>query len=392
MTSAAAIHSHQGSALFERGYRPFFLGAAVVAAVALPLWLGAVGLGWSLPVYPSALDWHIHEMVFGYVGAVIAGFLLTAIPNWTGRLPVAGRPLALLFALWLAGRTAMLVSAYAPVITAVIDAAFLCALAAVAWREVLAGGNRRNLPVCLLVSALALANIGFHAATLGGWDRGVAERIALSAIAALIALIGGRIVPSFTRNWAAKRGAPRLPAQFGLFDTLALGGGGLALLAWIFSPGSPVTAALFALGSVLLLVRLARWRGFVTGAEPLLMILHVGYLWLPVWFGLMALQIAWPLMLNPSAALHALTAGAIGTMTVAVMTRATLGHSGRDLTADALTVVVYFFIIVGALIRVLVPFLPADPITLLTIGGLIWSTGFALFVIGYAPIFLRHRS
>ena len=215
--AATAEHArrHSGLPLFDRGYRPFFLGAGLFAALALPLWLAMLALGTALPSHLAGRDWHVHEMVFGYVGAVLAGFLLTAIPNWTGRLPVVGRPLALLAGLWLAGRIAMAVSAFAPVACAVIDAAFPAALALVAWREVLAGKNTRNVPVCVAVNLFAVANIAFHGAVLADLDRDVAERAALAVIGVLICLVGGRIVPSFTRNWLVKRGATALPAPFG---------------------------------------------------------------------------------------------------------------------------------------------------------------------------------
>jgi uncharacterized protein involved in response to NO len=389
--TSARARAYRGLALFERGYRPLFFGAALFAAVGLPAWVAILALGLELPSHLAPRDWHVHEMVFGYVGAVLAGFLLTAIPNWTGRLPVAGWPLALLGGLWAAGRVAMAVSASAPATAAVVDAAFLVVVAAIAWREVLTGRNSRNLPVCAAVSLFALANAGFHVAVLAGLDRGLAERGALAVIGFLICLIGGRIVPSFSRNWMAKRGAARLPAPFGLIDKAALAATGAAAVAWIAAPASLATAVLAAAGAALLSWRLARWRGWATGAEPLVLILHIAYLWLPVWLALTGLQAAWPALVDPSTALHALTAGAIGTMTIAVMTRATLGHSGRDLTAGLLTAAVYALVVGGAALRVLTPSLPYDQLTLLGVAGLLWSAGFLLFALGYAPIFFARR-
>jgi uncharacterized protein involved in response to NO len=377
--------------LFERGFRPFFFGAAAFGALALPVWLGLLVLGWTLPTSLAARDWHVHEMIFGYVPAVLAGFLLTAIPNWTGRLPVAGRPLMLLAALWLAGRLAMAVSALAPVACAVIDAGFLIALAAVAWREVVAGKKIRHAPICVLVTLFALANVGFHVAALGDIDRTLAERLALAVIAFLISLIGGRIVPSFTCNWMAQAGRDALPASLGIVDKAALAATGVGLVGWIIVPENPVTAALLAVSAALMALRLARWRGWSTAREPLVLILHVGYGWLPVWMALTAARILWPDVIDASTAMHALTAGAIGTMTVAVMSRATLGHSGRPLAADRLTVAIYALITAGAALRILTPFLPLDYTLLLTTAGLFWSAGLALFVVGYAPIFFRAR-
>jgi uncharacterized protein involved in response to NO len=260
--AATAEHArrHSGLPLFDRGYRPFFLGAGLFAALALPLWLAMLALGTALPSHLAGRDWHVHEMVFGYVGAVLAGFLLTAIPNWTGRLPVVGRPLALLAGLWLAGRIAMAVSAFAPVACAVIDAAFPAALALVAWREVLAGKNTRNVPVCVAVNLFAVANIAFHGAVLADLDRDVAERAALAVIGVLICLVGGRIVPSFTRNWLVKRGATALPAPFGTVDKATLAATVAAGIAWTAAPGSIATAVLAAVAAALLAWRLARWR------------------------------------------------------------------------------------------------------------------------------------
>lgn len=200
-----------------------------------------LALGVELPSHLAGRDWHVHEMVFGYVAAVLAGFLLTAIPNWTGRLPVTGVPLALLAGLWLAGRIAMAVSATAPEAGAAVDAAFPVVLALVAWREVLTGRNMRNLPVCIALSLFALASIAFHVTAFADLDRGCAERGALAVIAMLICLIGGRIVPSFTRNWLAKRDATALPAPFGTVDKAALMATAAAVAAWAAAParGSP---------------------------------------------------------------------------------------------------------------------------------------------------------
>lgn len=213
---------HAGPALWSGGFRPFFLGGAAFAAVALPLWVWALITGEAVAVAGDPLSWHIHEMIFGYVGAVLAGFLLTAIPNWTGRLPVRGRPLMLLFALWLAGRVAVVFGEAIGPAAAAVDAAFLAVLAGVAWREVAAGKNAGNFPICVVVSLFALANICFHLeiATAGAADYSI--RAALGIILLLISLIGGRITPSFTRNWLAKRGAADMPAPFGRYDKLCL--------------------------------------------------------------------------------------------------------------------------------------------------------------------------
>jgi uncharacterized protein involved in response to NO len=388
-TIAEPARMQAGPTLFERGFRPFFFGAAVFAAIAVPIWIAWLHVGWMPPAALDGRQWHIHEMLFGFVTGVIAGFLLTAIPNWTGRLPIAGWRLASLFGLWLAGRVAMMHSGFAPGLAAAIDSAFLVVLALVALREVLDSRNVRNLPVCAAVSVLGIDNIAFHIAALGGFDTGLFERLGLGVVAVLIMLIGGRIVPSFTRNWMLKRKMAALPAEFGPLDKAAMVLTIVAVLAWIALPEKQVTGGLFALAALALAIRLARWRGWATTGDPLVLILHVGYAWLPLWGALMAVAIFRRDIFDPTTAIHALTAGAGGTMTIAVMTRASLGHSGRPLVAGPLTSIVYLLIVAGAMTRLLVPLYPAQYLSIVGLSGVLWAAGFALFAIGYAGILLR---
>ena len=209
---AATPLEYAGPAIFSYGFRPFFLGGAAWAALAVALWLLQYFGEMSLPTAFNPLDWHIHEMIYGYVAATITGFLLTAIPNWTGRLPVNGYPLACLFALWFTGRVAIAGSAvWGPWIAAMIDVAFLVIFAAIALREVVAGNNWRNLRILVMLGVLIAGNIVFHAEEIlhGHADYGV--RIAIAALIVLITLVGGRIVPSFTNNWLARNNPGRLP-------------------------------------------------------------------------------------------------------------------------------------------------------------------------------------
>ena len=377
-----------GQVLWSGGFRPFFLGAAAFAAAALPLWVWALATGGAAVPAGDPLSWHIHEMIFGYVGAVLAGFLLTAIPNWTGRLPVRGRPLMFLFALWLAGRAAVLIGGFLDPLAAVIDTAFLVVLAGVAWREVAAGKNARNFPICVVVSLFALANIGFHAEMAAFGVADYAIRAALGLILLLISLIGGRITPSFTRNWLAKRGAAVMPAPFGGFDKIALVATVAAVAIWVVAPEAAATAAVLGLAAALQLVRLLRWRGWAAAPEPLLLVLHVAYAWLPVALALLAAAIAWP-ELGRSSGIHAFTAGGIGMMTLAVMTRATLGHTGHDLTAGVGTGAIYLLVFAGALLRVVAPWLPVDYLAAVTLAGGLWTGAFVLFVLVYGPILTR---
>lgn len=390
MSTAAAIRAYRGPAVFSIGLRPFFLFSALWSAIAAPLWVYAFLNGG-----PVALGWHVHEMLFGYAAGIIVGFLLTAVPNWTGRLPVVGLPLALLFSLWVAGRAAMLAVALnadiaAAAWPAVVDSLFLFAMAAVVWREVLAGRNWRNLPVAMIVTVLALANAGFHLEAGAGGVANLSTRLGLSVVSLLIALIGGRVTPSFTRNWQLKRGGP-LPAVAGRFDTMTLIGTAAGLLAWSLSPSHIAAGVTLLLAGVLNLIRLARWRGEATLAEPLVLILHLGYLWLASGFVLLGLSVVAPAHVLPSVGVHALTAGAIGVMTLAIMTRSSRGHTGRPLTAGKAEILIYGLINAAALTRVAGGLIPVayHPLLIASVG--LWSAAFLAFVISYAPILLTPR-
>jgi uncharacterized protein involved in response to NO len=390
----AARRDYEGPTLFSYGFRPFFLFGALWAALSVPFWIYTYASGIGAVGAMPAQEWHVHEMLYGYLAAVIAGFLLTAVPNWTGRLPVRGGRLMALFALWVAGRIVMLAAGYiGPVAAAIIDSMFLIVLAVMMWREVIAGKNIKNAPVCALATLLALSNVGFHAGVLNYELHEFSEHFAIGVIAMMIALIGGRIVPSFTRNWLTQRlTKPPLPPQFGLIDKVALAMAGLALLCWSAVSGNAITGVLLLIASALHAVRLARWRGWKTRAEPLVLILHVGYAWLPVSFLLMGAAALAPAIVPPHAALHALTAGAMGTMTLAVMTRATLGHTGRPLTSDAWTSAIYGLVVSGALLRVMASTLFVQfYLPMLVLSALLWSGAFMLFVVRYGPMLSGSR-
>ncbi len=370
----------------ERGFRPFFLLAGVYATVAMALWLLVLRTGVVLPGPMDPLSWHAHEMLFGFAGAAVAGFVLTAVPNWTGRLPLSGVPLLLLVLLWAAAR----VLAAAPVpwpLVAAVDVAFPVTLCAVVVREVIAGGNRRNLPVGVALGLLGVAN----AVDWLEWafvlpDTGLGPRLGIAVLVALIALIGGRIVPSFTRNWLTQRKAERLPAPFGRFDQAVLIATVLALLVWVVRPQGWAVAVLLGVAGAANLVRLARWRGTVTAAEPLVWILHVGYLWIPLGLLLAAASAGWPGLVPEVAALHGLTVGAITVMIVAVMTRATLGHSGLPLHADWATTLVYLLLLTAAVSRVWAGVSDGLYLPLLLTSGGAWIGGFTLYLLRYGPI------
>ena len=381
-------------ALFDRGFRPFFLGAGLFAAIAMPIWVALFVTGHELPSSFSPRQWHLHEMIFGYVPAVIAGFLLTAVPNWTGRKPIVAMPLMVLSLVWLSGRIAVAFSEISPLGAAIIDSAFLVMFALLMWREILGGNNRRNLPVCVILSLLAFANIAFHFQHLNDISTDLIERAALGVIAMLLLVIGARITPSFTNNWLRNQGIEPKPQSGSLarnLDRLSFVAAVVAIFGWVMFNDHIVVGWLLSTAAILTFIRMSRWNALKTFKEPLVLVLHIGQMWLPLWLLLMAAAILFPDSLDQASALHALSAGAIGTMTLAVMTRASLGHSGRPLKAGAGAVAIYLLVIVGALIRVIAQWLPFDYANTIAAGGVFWSAGFVLFVILWTPLLITRR-
>ncbi len=382
-------------AVLTQGFRPFFLASALWAAAAMAQWLWVLSGGPAPPSVFGPLLWHAHEMLFGFIVATIAGFLLTAIPNWTGRLPVRGWSLGLLFGLWLAGRVAVAMSdiiGAAP--AAAADLAFLVAFGGVVLREIAAGRNWRNLPMVGVIAVLAAANLLVHLEFVGGiggiGDAALGLRLGIGTVAFLVALVGGRIVPSFTRNWLQKQGAPSLPAPFGWPDRAALAATAGAGLMWVAAPEARVTGAVAVLAAVLLAVRLSRWCSHRTLREPLLWVLHLGYAWLAVGFGLLGLSL-WLAVLPVTPAFHALTAGAMGTMILAVMSRATLGHTGQPLTAGPGTTAAYILVTIAAVLRVVSGIGTEMGPELTILAGVSWIGAFGLFVVLYGPLLLGAR-
>ena len=376
---------------FRGGFRPFFFGGATWAVIAICLWVSSLTGHITLPAAIDPLAWHRHEMLFGFVGAIVSGFLLTAVPNWTGRLPIAGWPLAGLFALWCAARLALLFSGIVTVpMAAILDVGFFFVLGLLAAREVLEANNR-NLPVVGMILLFGLADAVDYLCITGlipmpdlGWQ------IALSIVVLLISLIGGRIIPSFTRNYLSKQGVRKgLPTQAGKFDLFVIGATAFALLAWLSGPSTAPIGFILLAAAILQFARWLRWRGFRTFADPLVLILHVGYVWVPIGLALLGCRlIGW---IPRSAAIHALTAGAMSTMILAVMTRASLGHTARPLKANAATVVIYLLVTAGAVLRVAASLRLIDYNLGIEVAGTIWGAAFLLFVIAYSPVLWRPR-
>jgi uncharacterized protein involved in response to NO len=386
MAPIPRLKPYSGPALFSYGFRPFFLLGALQAGLAVLVWLPVFTGDFALPTAFAPRDWHVHEMLYGYVPAVVAGFLLTAIPNWTGSLPLQGTPLAVLVAAWLAGRIAVTFSAaigWLP--TAVIDGGFLVLVAAAAAREIIAGRNWGNLRVVALISLLAAGNLAFHLETHFVGTPAYSTRAGIAVIIMLITLIGGRIVPSFTRNWLARENPGRLPVPFGRFDAIVIAVSAAALLLWVARPDIAGLALLAA--GLMQCARLARWAGDRTARERLVLILHLGYAFVPLGFlltGLAALD-----QIPAGAGIHAWAGGAAGVMTLAVMTRASLGHTGRMLTASFATQVIYAAAIGAALLRIAAALVPASMLLLLHAAAALWVVAFVGFGVAYGSILLR---
>lgn len=390
------MRAWRGPALLTYGFRPFFFGAGVWAIVSMLLWLGMLNGIVALPTALDPVSWHAHEFLFGYLGAVTAGFLLTAVPNWTGRMPIVGWPLAGLFALWLLGRGVFLVSAgMPPLVVALVDLAFPAVLIATIAREIIQGRNWKNLLVLGMLVVFATGNAVFHwEAAQGDYAaQGLGLRIGLGAGMMMIAVIGGRIVPSFTRNWLVQRGGTVLPAPpMGGFDKVALLILLIALLVWVARPQAAVTGGLMSVAALAHFVRLARWAGHRTGAEALVWSLHAGYQFLPL--GALALGIGavFQTGLGVAAAQHFWMVGAIGLMTLAVMTRATLGHSGQALTAGPGTIALYLLLILSVLARVCAGVIPEQAAWLHMIAGFGWLGAFGVFVVIYGRLHLSRKA
>jgi uncharacterized protein involved in response to NO len=392
-TTAEQMRAWTGPAIFSFGFRPFFLGAAVWAAVAMLLWIPMLSGHLSLPTAFDPVSWHAHEFLFGYLAAVVAGFLLTAVPNWTGRLPIVGWPLAGLWSLWLAGRLVIAVSAdLRPGVVALVDLSFLAVFALAIGREIVQGRNWRNLIVLAMLTVLLAGNALFHyEAARGDYAAsGHGLRLGLGAAIMMIAVIGGRIVPSFTRNWLVRRGEGPLPVPpMQRFDKVALVALAAALLLWMLAPDAQMTGAMLLVSAAMHLVRLARWTGHRTVAEPLVLVLHVGYGFLPLGALAIGAEILWPGMLGMAAAQHLWMAGAVGLMTVAVMTRATLGHTGQALSAGPGTGIIYAAVIAATFARVAAGVWPGAAAWLHPIAGLAWIAAFSGFALAYGKLLLR---
>ncbi len=374
----------RGWPLLRLGFRPFYLGAAALAALAVPLWVAVLMGAVALPGAVPPLLWHAHEMLFGFAAAVIVGFLLTAGKAWTGLATPRGPVLGGLVLLWLAARLAALWAPYA--VYAALDVLLLPLVAGLLAAVLLRAGNRRNLPLPLMLLMLAGANGLFHASLLG-WVS-LSPLSPLHAGLALVVMIecvmAGRVLPAFTMSATPGlklKPQPRLaPASAAV--TAA------ALLAWVLQPSGALPAVLLVAAALLHAARLWLWQPLVARGRPILWILHVSYAWLPVGFVLLALAAVG--LVPVTAGVHALAVGATGGLIIGMVTRTARGHTGRPLRVSRAEVLAYALVMAAALLRTLVPLVLDPPAPLLAAAGA-WSVAFGLYLWTFTPWLLRTR-
>lgn len=369
--------------LWALGFRPFYLLAALFAAIAVPVWAVAYSGAIELPM--PGIWWHAHEMIFGFAVAVIIGFLFTAGRNWTGLDTPTGKPLMVLAGVWLAGRLAMAFGSGAWV--AIVDLAFLPVAAGMLLRVLIKAKSKRNYFVGALPAMLALANLFFHLAALGviEADPLTAMHLALGLVVLLETIVGGRVIPMFTFN--AVRGVKQWRNV--KVDWAAAIATGIALLLWALGAGA-WAGAVSLVAAALQAVRLGGWNPLATRGHPILWVLHLAYLWIPLGLALIALtQFG---VLPRSAGIHALAIGATGGLIIGMITRTALGHTGRMLIAGGIETAAYALVLIAALVRVLtVGFLPVAQLGGVHAAATLWSIAFLLYVWRYAPFLLRAR-
>lgn len=375
--------------LLRLGFRPFYLLGALFAVIGLPVWMAQYfGLLASPAQVPSIL-WHAHEMLFGFVGAIITGFLFTAVRNWTGRPTPTGLSLALLALLWVAGRVVFWVAAVPAVASVIIDTSFLFLIALLLLKPVLAAGNYRNLGVVAIVLAFAAANLLFHLAAIGVLHYSLVAALhnGLNAVIVIIVIIGGRVIPFFTANAVPESNARREPGA----DLGAIGSVVLVLVIDALPEGRVIVPPVALAAALFNAWRMFSWGTAAVLGRPILWILHLGYAWIVAGLALKGLA-GWTDLVAAPAAVHAVTIGAIGSMTMGMMTRTALGHSGRPLVLQPVMVWSYVLINLAALIRVGGTFLPAGVYGYsLLLSAVAWSAAWLIYAVVYWPILTRPR-
>ncbi|GBF26011.1 hypothetical protein MnTg02_01047 [bacterium MnTg02] len=394
-------NAHGIKTFLSYGFRPFFLAAGIYAMLPMFAWLvwigvhAAGGLVINMTIAEPPHIWHGHEMVYGFASAAVAGFLLTAVPNWTGTQPFRGASLGILFAIWISGRAAMWFSAYLPtLLVAILDAAFLLSLLIVLTRQLALRPVAKNIVFAGFIGLLFAGNLVYHLDRLNVIDDGAprALHLGLLTLVLMITVIGGRVVPAFTRNSLKYRGPDiALPKSFPILDGLSIGTVLAYLILATAEAGSAILGATAISAAITNGLRLSFWRSKATFREPIVWVLHLGYGWLVLGFLLLGLAHFFDI-LNTIAARHALATGAVGTMMMAIMTRAALGHTGRALVAPRPIALAYLLISLTALLRAIGPSLaPRFYNELMFAAGVSWIIAFAIFVIIFAPILLGPR-
>ena len=380
-------------ALFRYGFRPFFLAAGLAALLLVPWW--AAALAWGVPLgtsWPAAL-WHGHEMLFGFIVAAVAGFLLTAVPSWTGARGFAGWPLVLLAGLWLTGRIGVSASAGLPLpVVAALDLSFLPALAGFVLVPLVRARNR-NSPLLAVLLTLWLTNVAFYWGLTHG-DSIFARHallVGIDIVLVLVTVIGGRIVPAFTSSALTQQGIGISLRAWRGMTPLAVGVMVVAVICDLFRPESVAAGAVALAAGVIQAVRLAQWRMLRTLRTPIVWVLHVAYLWLPVGLVLKGLALIFALAFA-AYYLHALTIGAAALMIMAVMTRASLGHTGRPLVVSGATAYAYGLLAAAAVVRVFGPaLLPLAYVKIVVLAAALWAVAFGIYLLGYTPMLIAPR-
>lgn len=379
--------------LLSYAFRAFFLLGSLCAFSVILFWtIALLGYG-PLVGHPDLYFWHAHEMVFGFVFAIVAGFTLTAVATWTGRTPVHGVELGVLVAAWIAGRIALVYTGqWPPALIAAADMLFPCLFVLIFGREVLAAGNWRNAPLVGVVALLASLNLVFHVwpDAMPGLDRMVVL-LAVHVVLVLVTVIAGRVIPSFTANWLRALGhtADAMPRVVPMFDITALVMTIVTGIAVTFAPANPVSGIAAMLAAVAHAARLSQWSGLRTISEPLLFVLHVAYMWFPIGYLLVGYSVFGGYL--ATVALHALTIGVIAGMIIAMATRVSLGHTGRPLHAGRLTVVAYVLLMVTGIVRLSGPLFGDWYIQTVELAASLWMIAFALFAWVYWPILVKPR-
>lgn len=377
-------------AVLGKGFRPFFWLAAVHVALVLPAWLLALSGRWSTDAYLSGTFWHAHEMLFGFTLAVIAGFLLTAVGNWTERETAVGLPLALMAVLWVLGRLSVTFADALPRgMAAVVDLSFVPALGVACARPVLGTRNARNYPFLVMLGVLFVANLGMHLGALGIAPAALRKGawLGIYAVVLMMLVMTGRIVPMFTRNATRAEGILSVPR----LDRAAVGSTLVAAAADLTGLDERAVAALSVLAAVSIIARAWRWGARHTHRQPLLWVLHAGHAFIAMGFLLRAVGLFVP-RVTPAVSLHAFTAGGIGLLTLGMMARVSLGHTGRMLAPRPSMSAGFLLVLVAAVVRVFGPLLGPDAYLPTMIGsGTLFALGFAIFLVVYTPILLAPR-